>query len=205
MSDHSSSASRPASSVHNVPRTVAQYRFNWDPAVPLPSGPGSVSEATQGGQADYLTLRPPAELSHNFEAGLIPGALPSDWSSSKYGFHGVFTTYGVHGCRSSQVAISTVLNNPHKLQAPPKAHSPLPSVVLAEFPRVRRKDFDTYLLAVGPEWSRLENHAKAARDTVAQSDGSSRSDPPSTLGHHSTPYTRKISPPARVLPSLDVI
>ena len=57
--------------------------------------------------------------------------------------------------RSSPPAVSNVLNNPHKRQAPPKAHAALPSVPPAELPRVRRKDFDAYLRAVAPEWDRF--------------------------------------------------
>ncbi|KAG6909627.1 hypothetical protein DXG01_016409 [Tephrocybe rancida] len=53
--------------------------------------------------------------------------------------------------------ISTVLNNPHKRQAPPKAHSHLPAVVPADLPRVRRKDFDSYLRAIAPEWDKFQH------------------------------------------------
>ncbi|THH18918.1 hypothetical protein EW146_g2129 [Bondarzewia mesenterica] len=73
-------------------------------------------------------------------ASVLEDAVPSEWSSSKHGFH----------------AISTVVNNPHKRSAPPKAHSAVPSVPPAELPRVRRKDFDPYLKAIGPEWDRFQ-------------------------------------------------
>lgn len=66
------------------------------------------------------------------------------------------------------VAISTVLNNPHKRQAPPKAHSSLPPVVPVDLPRVRRKDFDSYLRAITPEWERFERNAELGREGVAQ-------------------------------------
>lgn len=62
------------------------------------------------------------------------------------------------------IAISTVLNNPHKRQAPPKAHSTLPSVAPAELPRVRRKDFDSYLRAVAPEWERYEHNLRLGQE-----------------------------------------
>jgi vacuolar protein sorting-associated protein 54 len=61
-----------------------------------------------------------------------------------------------------------VLNNPHKRQAPPKAHSSLPAVVPADLPRVRRKDFDSYLRAITPEWERFERNAELGREGVAQ-------------------------------------
>jgi len=65
-------------------------------------------------------------------------------------------------------AISTVLNNPHKRQAPPKAHSLLPPVPPADLPRVRRKDFESYLRAVAPEWERYERNTQLGRDGQAQ-------------------------------------
>ncbi|KAJ4487727.1 vacuolar protein sorting-associated protein 54 [Lentinula aciculospora] len=116
----------------------SRYRFTWDPER---RGPESVSGTTAHGQ-DYFAAAP-AGLGFHFggsTASLNLGALPTEWSSSKHGFH----------------AISTVLNNPHKKQAPPKAHSSLPSVMPAELPRVRRKDFDSYLQAITPGWEKLE-------------------------------------------------
>jgi vacuolar protein sorting-associated protein 54 len=65
------------------------------------------------------------------------------------------------------LAISTVLNNPHKRQAPPKAHSALPPVISADLPRVRRKDFDSYLRAITPEWDRFERNTQLGREGVA--------------------------------------
>ncbi|KAG7448049.1 Vps54-domain-containing protein [Guyanagaster necrorhizus] len=144
MSDsNTSSVSRPTSPRTALPDTVRQYRFNWDPASRQP-GPESVSGTTTDGRGpDYFNTIP--RLGHlnlnSSTATLSFGALPAEWSSSKHGFH----------------AISTVLNNPHKQQAPPKAHSALPAVPPAELPRVRRKDFDPYLCAISSEWERFEN------------------------------------------------
>ena len=70
----------------------------------------------------------------------------------------------------SCAAISTVLNHPHKRQAPPKAHSTLPAVAPADLPRVRRKDFDSYLRAIAPEWERYERNRQLGRDGQAQLD-----------------------------------
>ncbi|KIK59593.1 hypothetical protein GYMLUDRAFT_74478 [Collybiopsis luxurians FD-317 M1] len=117
----------------------SRYRFNWDPSERR--GPESVSGTTTYGQ-DYFAAAPTG-LGFHFggsTASLNLGALPNEWSSSKFGFH----------------AISTVLNNPHKQQAPPKAHSSLPAVMPADLPRVRRKDFDSYLNAITPEWEKYE-------------------------------------------------
>ena len=70
----------------------------------------------------------------------------------------------------SCAAISTVLNHPNKRQAPPKAHSSLPAVPPADLPRVRRKDFDSYLRAIAPEWERYERNRQLGRDGQAQLD-----------------------------------
>ena len=70
----------------------------------------------------------------------------------------------------SCAAISTVLNHPKKRQAPPKAHSTLPAVPPADLPRVRRKDFDSYLRAIAPEWERYERNRQLGRDGQAQLD-----------------------------------
>jgi vacuolar protein sorting-associated protein 54 len=92
-------------------------------------------------------------------------------------------------------AISTVLNNPHKSQAPPKAHSSLPSVPPASLPRIRRKDFDSYLRNIAPEWERFQKNAELGREGVAQleaegssslfasDDGTSPPPTPSTSRH----------------------
>lgn len=93
----------------------------------------------------------------------------------------------------NEVAISTVLNNPHKKQAPPKAHSSLPSVPPADLPRVRRKDFDSYLRAVAPEWDRFERNNQIGKDGSAQLDGvRTSSDLPRPT-------------PGRTIPSLNVV
>jgi len=62
------------------------------------------------------------------------------------------------------------LNNPHKRQAPPKAHSSLPGVASADLPRVRRKDFESYLRAIAPEWERYEHNLHLGQEGQAQPD-----------------------------------
>ncbi|KAJ7085793.1 Vps54-like protein-domain-containing protein, partial [Mycena belliarum] len=179
MSDHSSSnLSRPASPVSPLPPTARPYRFNWDPAAQR--GPESVSGTTEG--RDYFAGPSRLNLLNTSSATLGLGALPSQWSSSIHGFH----------------AISTVLNNPHKRQAPPKAHSSLPAVAPADLPRVRRKDFDSYLRAITPEWERLEHSNQLNRDAELQLEGSSTLRTPSSSG----PFAQT---PGRPLPPLDVV
>ncbi|KAJ7775171.1 Vps54-like protein-domain-containing protein, partial [Mycena metata] len=178
MSDHSSSnLSRPASPVSPLPPTARPFRFNWDPAQ---RGPESVSGTTEG--RDYFAGPSRLNLFNNSTATLAVGALPPQWSSSTHGFH----------------AISTVLNNPHKRQAPPKAHSSLPAVAPADLPRVRRKDFDSYLNAITPEWERLEHSNQLNRDAEMQLEGTSTPRAASANGPFATT-------PGRPLPPLDVV
>ena len=103
------------------------------------------------------------ELQALDDAALSVGALGPGWSSAKHGFHGQYSPYFCINMQldnnsltilfSNCLAISTVLNHPTKRAAPPKAHSTLPSVVPADLPRVRRKDFDPYLNDIGPQWN----------------------------------------------------
>jgi vacuolar protein sorting-associated protein 54 len=101
-----------------------------------------------------------------------------------------------------------MLNNPHKRQAPPKAHSALPAVLPADLPRVRRKDFDSYLRAISPEWDRYEKNGELAKDDQpSQLDGPST--PRASLSSQSamTPRTLrhvqgKSMPPLNSVPSI---
>lgn len=83
--------------------------------------------------------------------------------------------FTVHPLKSRK-AISTVLNNPHKRQAPPKAHAAVPPVQPSELPRVRRKDFDSYLKAVTPQWELFE------KNSMLGMEGFTQVDPPVTPG-----------------------
>ena len=83
------STSRPTSPVPPLPdfSNVRPYRFNWDAPTRKP-GPASVS-GTSEGRGDYFTYKP-ALGNFNFStASLAVGAIPSDWSSARYGFNGV--------------------------------------------------------------------------------------------------------------------
>ncbi|TFK42347.1 Vps54-like protein-domain-containing protein [Crucibulum laeve] len=159
MSEISSLPSRPGSPATSVVpeqiHTARPYRFTWDPASRRP-GPESVSGTTEGRGVDYFNQKPVLGFLNTSTTNLPLASLPTEWSSSKHGFH----------------AISTVLNNPHKRQAPPKAHSSLPAVPPADLPRVRRKDFDPYLRAIGPEWERFQHNTQLGREGQAQIDNS---------------------------------
>lgn len=97
-------------------------------------------------------------------------------------------------------AISTVLNNPHKKQAPPKPHSTLPSVNPAELPRVRRKDFDSYLRAVAPEWERYERNIQLGQEGLAQFDDND--DPVERAGEFRPTLQNKYMPPLNSVPAV---
>ncbi|KAI0039918.1 Vps54-domain-containing protein [Auriscalpium vulgare] len=161
MSDYTSNPSRPASPVGPLPDIVtarpAAYRFNWDASTRRP-GPGSVSEATEG-RGDYFAATPRIDI-YGASTSSAPSAIPAQWSSAKHGFH----------------AISTVVNNPHKKSAPPKAHASVPSVPPADLPRVRRKDFDPYLSTISPEWQRFQRSAELGRAGAAQLSESSNTE-----------------------------
>ncbi|KAI0780435.1 Vps54-domain-containing protein [Trametes elegans] len=190
MSDYASTPSRPASPVGELPSFAparpSAYRFNWDSANRRP-GPGSVSETTEG-KGDYFANASYDLFNNGSLASLAPGTLPTDWSSSKHGFN----------------AISNVVNSPQKKPAPPKAHSALPAVPPADLPRVRRKDFDSYLRAISPEWDRFVHNAEQGRDGTAQIEGSLAS---SSTDVPSTPHTPRTPrpPPGKPLPPLETV
>ena len=91
------------------------------------------------------------------------------------------------------------MNNPHKKQAPPKAHSILPSVPAADLPRVRRKDFDSYLHAIAPEWERYEQNIQLGQEGQAQVDPNST--PRNSIGGEEPPT----NPRGKHIPPLDSV
>ena len=86
------------------------------------------------------------------------------------------------------------MNNPHKKQAPPKAHSSLPGAPAADLPRVRRKDFESYLRAIAPEWERYEQVLQLGQEGQAQLDPNST--PRNSIGggepSTSPPYSNQL-------------
>ncbi|PPQ93257.1 hypothetical protein CVT25_015255 [Psilocybe cyanescens] len=197
MSDVSSIPSRATSPVNALALpdqlpTARPYRFTWDPASRRP-GPESVSGTTEGrGGDDFGGAPHPLGFLNASSTSLALGSLPIDWSSSRTGFH----------------AISTVLNNPHKRQAPPKAHSLLPPVPPADLPRVRRKDFDSYLRAITPEWDRYEHNSQVGRDGQAQIDDSQWT-PRNSMAGDEPPTPQRTSSVShqhgKYIPSLDSV
>ena len=169
MSDSSSILSRPSSPLLDLLPAARPYRFTWDPTSRRP-GPESVSGTTEGrGGGDLFSAQPRLSFLNNSSSlSLQQGALPSEWSSSKHGFHGSLSSINQNLGLTHFLAISTVLNNPRKRQAPPKPHSALPPILPADLPRVRRKDFDSYIRAITPEWDRFQRNTLLGREGVAQ-------------------------------------
>ena len=99
-------------------------------------------------------------------------------------------------------AISTVVNNPHKKSASPKAHAAVPSTPRAELPRVRRKDFVPYLKAIGPEWEALQHNAELGHSDSMQLDESSIPDLLDQPDLRRTPLPLKLLPPLSSVPEI---
>ncbi|KAF8912041.1 Vps54-like protein-domain-containing protein [Gymnopilus junonius] len=195
MSDVSSVPSRVASPVNPPPPDqlpiARPYRFTWDPASRRP-GPESVSGTTEGrGGDDFGAVPHPFTFLNPSTTSLALGSIPSEWSSSRTGFH----------------AISTVLNSPHKSQAPPKPHSYLPPVPPVELPRVRRKDFESYLKVITPEWERFEHHLQLDQDVQAQIEDDQWTPRNSTADEEPSTPTRKalLSVNGKNIPPLDSV
>lgn len=184
MSDYTSSSSRPASPVATPPDPPTArphaYRFNWDTAAHLP-GPASVSETTDA-RGGYFSSTPKVDI-YGASSSSQVATVPSQWSSAKHGFH----------------AISTVVNNPHKKSAPPKAHAAVPSTPRVELPRVRRKDFDPYLSAVGPEWEVFKRNEEFGHSDSMQLEDSDLFDQPDS---RRTPLPPKLLPPLSSVPDV---
>lgn len=160
------STSRPGSPVAPLPdfSTARPYRFNWD-AASRKQGPPSVS-GTSEGRGDYFAYKPTLNIAFS-SSSLGLGSIPQDWSSAKHGFNGVFLLL-CSSLRTHQahhiIAISTLVNSPHKKSAPPKAHSSVPLISTSQLPRVRRKDFDPYLKSIGPEWDKFHSNQKRSHE-----------------------------------------
>jgi vacuolar protein sorting-associated protein 54 len=77
----------------------------------------------------------------------------------------------------ANIAISTVLNNPRNPSAPLKSsRAPAPPFTSPDLPRVRRKDFDSYLRAIGPEWEKFERNSRLGTEGIAKLAGAGGSD-----------------------------
>ncbi|KAG8970005.1 hypothetical protein FRB90_010691, partial [Tulasnella sp. 427] len=115
-------------------------------------------------------------------------ALPQTWSSSQHGFN----------------AISTVLNNPHTKPNPLKSsRAPIFTGPHPDLPRLRRKDFDPYLKAIGPEWQKFQENQRARELAREQGDEPFSPNPGADREAASTftPRQPKKPPP----PALDLV
>lgn len=99
-------------------------------------------------------------------------------------------------------AISTVVNNPRKKSAPPKAHAAVPPAPRVELPRVRRKDFNSYLSAIEPEWGAFQRNTEFGRAGSAQLEESSMSDSFNETDSQRTPLPPKSLPPLSSVPEI---
>ena len=75
------------------------------------------------------------------------------------------------------VAISTVVNNPHKRSAPPKAHAPVPAITPVVLPRPNHKILDQYAQNVASDW----NHLLQSRLSVPEQVEDSSNDLPGSF------------------------
>ncbi|EJD05695.1 Vps54-domain-containing protein [Fomitiporia mediterranea MF3/22] len=181
------STSRPGSPVPPLPdfSNARPYRFAWDAAT-RKADPASVSGTTEG-RGDYFVYKPSLSNFNFSSTSLAVGAIPSDWSSAKHGFN----------------AISTLVNNPHKKSAPPKAHAPVPPTVPSQLPRVRRKDFDGYLKSVAPDWEQFET-ALQSNQQETQADAFAAGLAEMDLEPPATPRTPRLTHRTSI-PSLDSV
>lgn len=150
------------------------YRFHWDPTASRRQGPPSVSEGTES-RLDFSLDVAPSKIESIFDTASGSTALPQTWSSSQHGFNGELCRCYFSLASSgliSLLAISTVLNNPHSKPNPLKSsHAPIFSGPHPDLPRLRRKDFDPYLKAIGPEWQRFQDNQRARELAEERGDG----------------------------------
>lgn len=76
----------------------------------------------------------------------------------------------------------------------------MPSVPPADLPRVRRKDFDSYLSAIAPEWGRFERNTQLGHDGVLKIEDPST---PRPYQHSPAPTTQ--FQVQREIPPLDIV
>ncbi|CAE6476390.1 unnamed protein product [Rhizoctonia solani] len=134
--------SRPTTPIVREGSRAQTYHFQWELASRR-KGPGSVvSETTESRGGDGPPPRTDVFF-ENMDHGSATPSFPVSWSASTQGFN----------------AISTVLNNPKTRPNPLKASkAPQPPVNSPDLKRIRRKDFDPYLKAIGPAWQQFERN-----------------------------------------------
>ncbi|KAH7341080.1 Vps54-like protein-domain-containing protein [Rhizoctonia solani] len=134
--------SRPTTPIVREGSRAQTYHFQWELASRR-KGPGSVvSETTESRAGDGPPPRTDVFF-ENMDHGSATPSFPVSWSASTQGFN----------------AISTVLNNPKTRPNPLKSSkAPQPPVNSPDLKRIRRKDFDPYLKAIGPAWQQFERN-----------------------------------------------
>ncbi|CAE7174761.1 unnamed protein product [Rhizoctonia solani] len=144
--------SRPTTPIVREASRAQTYHFQWELASRR-KGPGSVvSETTESRAGDGPPPRTDVFF-ENMDHGSATPSFPTLWSASTQGFN----------------AISTVLNNPKTRPNPLKSSkAPQPPVNSPDLKRIRRKDFDPYLKAIGPAWQQFErNKSDGSSSTTA--------------------------------------
>ncbi|KEP54455.1 putative vacuolar sorting protein VPS45 [Rhizoctonia solani 123E] len=160
--------SRPTTPIVRDGSRAQTYHFQWELASRR-KGPGSVvSETTESRVGDG----PPSRTDmffENMDHGSATPSFPTSWSASTQGFN----------------AISTVLNNPKTRPNPLKSSkAPQPPVNSPDLKRIRRKDFDPYLKAIGPAWQQFERIKSDESNPTTAFGGSSLPLSPTSDGHN---------------------
>ena len=214
MSSRSSSPVSDTASRAGTVTPAPAYRFAFGKTRET-RGPGSVFSDANDSRVDFSAngqslsaadVYGSLDLGDTGDYTFAPG-----WTSSLHGFNGTndllmagatnFLTLSVLSLRLNVAnpAISTVLNNPKRASAPLKsARAPLPPTVSPDLPRVRRKDFDTYVNTITPIWDQYARHATIQRAAISTSGAFEF---PSSLPSASKGKTREI-PPLSVVPPI---
>ncbi|KDN48958.1 hypothetical protein RSAG8_02311, partial [Rhizoctonia solani AG-8 WAC10335] len=160
--------SRPTTPIVREGSRAPTYHFQWELASRR-KGPGSVvSEATESRAEDGPPPRTDVFF-ENMAHGSATPSFPTSWSASTQGFN----------------AISTVLNNPKTRPNPLKSSkAPQPPVNSPDLKRIRRKDFDPYLKAVGPAWQQFERNKSDGSSSMITFGAPSLPLSPTSDGHY---------------------
>ncbi|CAE6436349.1 unnamed protein product [Rhizoctonia solani] len=163
--------SRPTTPIVREGSRTQTYHFQWELASRR-KGPGSVvSETTESRAGDGPPPRTDVFF-ENMDHGSATPSFPTSWSASTQGFN----------------AISTVLNNPKTRPNPLKSSkAPQPPVNSPDLKRIRRKDFDPYLKAIGPAWQQFERNKIDDSSSTTTFGASSLPLSPTSDGHNGIP------------------
>lgn len=163
--------SRPTTPIPREASRAQTYHFQWDLASRR-KGPGSVvSETTESRAGDGPAPRTDIFFEH-MDSGSATPSFPTSWSASSQGFN----------------AISTVLNNPKTRPNPLKSSkAPQPPVNSPDLKRIRRKDFEPYLKAIGPAWQQFEQNKRTESNSTSAFSAPARPMSPNSDGHNGVP------------------